>query len=93
MTPSSIPQLIVKGESTTLDPKRLTGELREAMQTRGAFANGQGGRVILGAQPSAAFVGQQVSERTVYPTRRLPLADPRGAHPDTAPPQKRKGPR
>jgi ATP-dependent DNA helicase RecG len=66
MRQTSIPQLIAKGESTTLELKRSTGELREAMQTLCAFANGKGGRVILGVKPSGELVGQQVREQTFY---------------------------
>lgn len=39
MTPS-LTKLIAKGESATLEVKRSTGELREALQTLCAFANG-----------------------------------------------------
>jgi ATP-dependent DNA helicase RecG len=58
--------LIAKGESATLELKRSTGELREAMQTLCAFANGKGGRVIIGVKPSGEPVGQQVSEQTLH---------------------------
>ena len=44
-------KLIAKGESATLELKRSTGELREALQTICAFANGKGGRVIIGVKP------------------------------------------
>jgi ATP-dependent DNA helicase RecG len=62
----SLIQLIAKGESATLEMKRSTGELREAMQTLCAFANGKGGRVVIGVKPTGDLVGQQVSEQTFH---------------------------
>ena len=47
---STLTKLIAKGESATLELKRSTGELREALQTLCAFANGKGGRVIIGPE-------------------------------------------
>ena len=62
----ALKRLITKGESKTLELKRSTGELREAMQTICAFANGEGGHVIIGAKPAGQLVGQQVSEQTLH---------------------------
>lgn len=58
--------LVAQGESTTLEFKRSTGELREALQTACAFANGDGGRVLVGVRPDGEVVGQQVSEQTYH---------------------------
>ena len=55
-------KLIRKGESATLEFKRSTGELRQALWTLCAFANGAGGKVIIGVKPDGRIVGQQVSE-------------------------------
>jgi len=63
---SNLAELVARGESATLELKRSTGELREAMQTLCAFANGKGGHVIIGAKPSGELVGQQVSEQTLH---------------------------
>lgn len=65
MTPD-LETLVAQGQSTTLELKRTTGELREAMQTLCAFANGKGGRVIVGVRPDGQIVGQQVSEQTLH---------------------------
>ena len=62
----ALTNLIAKGESVTLELKRSTGELREAMQSLCAFANGKGGRVIIGVKPSGELVGQQMSEQTLH---------------------------
>ncbi len=62
----SLTQLIAKGESATLELKRSTGELREAMQSICAFANSKGGRVIIGVKPNGELLGQQVSEQTFH---------------------------
>lgn len=61
-----LPRLIAKGESAILELKRSTGELREAMQTLCAFANGKGGRVVIGVKPTGELVGQQVSDQTLH---------------------------
>ena len=63
---AALESLIAKGESATLELKRSTGELREALQTLCAFANGKGGRVVIGVKPSGQLVGQQVSEQTFH---------------------------
>lgn len=65
MTPD-LATLVAQGESTTLEFKRSTGELREALQTACAFANGEGGRVLMGVRPDGEIVGQQVSEQTYH---------------------------
>jgi ATP-dependent DNA helicase RecG len=57
----SLCKLVAKGESKTLELKRSTGELREAVQTICAFANGGGVRVIIGVKPDRQLVGQEVS--------------------------------
>ena len=54
------------GESTTVEFKRSTGELREALQTLCAFANAGGGRVLLGVRADGRVLGQQVSEQTLH---------------------------
>ncbi|RKH93201.1 ATP-binding protein [Corallococcus sp. AB038B] len=59
-------RLAARGESVTLELKRSTGELREAMHTLCAFANGQGGQVLLGVKPGGELIGQQVSEQTLH---------------------------
>jgi len=59
-------KLVAKGESKTLELKRSTGEMREAMHTICGFANGHGGRVVIGAKPDGQLVGQQVSEQTLH---------------------------
>ncbi|WP_244227703.1 AlbA family DNA-binding domain-containing protein [Corallococcus aberystwythensis] len=59
-------RLAARGESVTLELKRSTGELREAMHTLCAFANGQGGQVLLGVKPGGELIGQQASEQTLH---------------------------
>ena len=62
----AIEKLVAKGESKMIEFKRSTGELREALQTLCAFANGSGGKVVIGVKPSGQIVGQQVSEQTLH---------------------------
>lgn len=64
LTLADVTKIIAKGESRTVEFKRSTGELREAMQTLCAFANGDGGRVLVGVRPEGKIVGQQISEQT-----------------------------
>lgn len=64
-------RLLKGGESATLELKRSTGELREALQTVCAFLNGDGGRVVIGARPDGTLFGQQVSDKTLRPPRRI----------------------
>jgi ATP-dependent DNA helicase RecG len=54
------------GESATLELKRSTGKLREALQTVCALANGKGGSVVIGVRPNGDLFGQQVSEQTFH---------------------------
>jgi ATP-dependent DNA helicase RecG len=62
----SLARLVSKGESKSLELKRSTGELREAMRTLCGFANGAGGRVVIGVKPDGTIVGQQVSDQTLH---------------------------
>ena len=57
--------LVKQGEGKTLEFKRSTGELREALQTVCAFLNGSGGMVLVGVRPDGAPEGQQVSDQTL----------------------------
>jgi ATP-dependent DNA helicase RecG len=63
---ADIENLAGQGESETLEFKRSTGELREAMQTLCAFANGSGGIVLIGVRSDGKIVGQQVTEQTLH---------------------------
>lgn len=66
MTLSELQALVAQGEGELLEFKRSTGELREAMQTLCAFANGAGGSVLIGVRPDGRVVGQQLSEQTLH---------------------------
>lgn len=57
--------MILNGESRTLELKKSTGELKEAMHTACAFLNGDGGWLIFGVTPdSLRTVGQKVTDNT-----------------------------
>lgn len=58
-------QLVVAGESETLEFKRTSGERREAAQTLCGMLNHRGGIVLVGVDPKGAVPGQQVSDRTI----------------------------
>lgn len=66
MMMGELEKLVAKGEYDTLEFKRSTGELREALQTLCAFANGNGGKVAIGVKPDGQIAGQQVSEQTLH---------------------------
>lgn len=53
------------GESETLEFKKSTAEKDRACRTLCAFANGQGGRLLIGVTPAGRVAGQTVSDRTL----------------------------
>ena len=57
--------LLTQGEGETIEFKRSTGELKEAMRTLCAFLNGIGGTVLFGIRPDGTIEGQEVSDRTL----------------------------
>ena len=65
MTIEDIRKLIDKDESITLELKKTTGELKDAMHTACAFLNTDGGWLIFGVTPtSRRMVGQDVNDDT-----------------------------
>lgn len=65
MTISEIKELISNNESQTLELKKSTGELKDAMNSACAFLNSEGGTLIFGITPkSLKIVGQEVSDNT-----------------------------
>ena len=57
--------LVSQGESDTIEFKRSTGEMKEAMQTLCGFLNGMGGTVLFGVKPDGAIEGQEISDQTL----------------------------
>ncbi|MBI2495426.1 MAG: putative DNA binding domain-containing protein [Candidatus Omnitrophica bacterium] len=57
--------LLAQGEGESIEFKRSTGELKEAMQTLCAFLNGIGGTVLFGVRPDGTAEGQDVSDKTL----------------------------
>ncbi len=57
--------LVSQGEGETIEFKRSTGEMKEAMQTLCAFLNGMGGTVLFGVKPDGTIEGQEVSDQTL----------------------------
>lgn len=65
MTINEIKNLISNNESRTLELKKSTGELKDAMHSACAFLNTDGGTLIFGITPtSLKIVGQEVSDNT-----------------------------
>jgi len=65
MTPDQIAALAAAGESETIEFKKSTAEKDRACRTLCGFANGNGGRLLLGVTPSGRVVGQVVGDRTL----------------------------
>jgi len=57
--------LITQGESETLEFKKSTASLREAIETACAFANHKGGYIIFGVEDDGCICGQTVSDDTL----------------------------
>ncbi len=65
LTIDDVRQLIVEGESCTLELKKSTGELKDGMHSACAFLNTNGGWLIFGVTPkSLKIVGQKVTDKT-----------------------------
>ncbi len=65
MTIEKLKSLISNNESRTLELKKSTGELKDAMHSACAFLNTDGGTLIFGITPtSLKIVGQEVSDNT-----------------------------
>ena len=62
---NEILDLIKNGESESVEFKKSTSSLREAIQTICAFANHHGGYVIFGVEDSGRIVGRQVTDDTI----------------------------
>lgn len=61
----SLEQLIKSGETDSLEFKRSTGELRQAMESLCGFANQAGGRVLFGVTNTGRIIGQQIADTTL----------------------------
>jgi ATP-dependent DNA helicase RecG len=63
---AEVQRLVEQGEGTTLEFKKSTGELREAMAALCGMLNAaSGGKVIFGVTDDGAVVGQDFAERTL----------------------------
>ena len=68
MTIEKLKSLISNNESRTLELKKSTGELKDAMHSACAFLNTDGGTLIFGITPtSLKIVGQEVSDNIRQP--------------------------
>ena len=68
MTIEKLKSLISNNESRTLELKKSTGELKDAMHSACAFLNTDGGTLIFGITPtSLRIVGQEVSDNIRQP--------------------------
>lgn len=51
--------------SQTLDLRSSMGDLREAKDSLRAYANGKGGRTVIGVKPNGELIGRRVSAQTL----------------------------
>ncbi|OGT32118.1 MAG: hypothetical protein A3E87_08315 [Gammaproteobacteria bacterium RIFCSPHIGHO2_12_FULL_35_23] len=61
---AALNNLIKNGESTTIEFKSSTANLKSAAETLCAFLNGPGGIVLIGVADNKKLIGQQVTDRT-----------------------------
>lgn len=64
LTLEYIHQLLVDGESETVEFKKSTSSLNNAAKTLCAFLNSKGGRVLFGVSNSKKPIGQHVTDQT-----------------------------
>ena len=57
-----VAELVAKGESETVEFKKSTSSLREAIEAICAFANRRGGYLLFGIDDDGTVVGQQVTD-------------------------------
>jgi len=65
MNLDDLEKLVSGGESSTMEFKKSTAQLRRAAETLCAMLNGNGGKVLIGVTPSGRIVGQQISDKTL----------------------------
>jgi ATP-dependent DNA helicase RecG len=62
---ANIPQLTLSGESETVEFKQSTGEMREILETVSAFANTQGGVILVGVANTGNIRGITLGKDTL----------------------------
>lgn len=62
---ANIPQLLLSGESETVEFKQSMGEMREIVETVGAFANARGGVILIGVSNAGAVLGVRPGKDTL----------------------------
>ena len=62
---ATILQLLRASESETLEFKQSLGEIREIIETAGAFANGQGGTIVIGVTNVGRVLGVDIGKDTL----------------------------
>jgi len=60
-----IEELILRGESETVEFKKSLGERREIMETIVAFANRRGGTILIGVDDDGSVIGVNIGKGTI----------------------------
>ncbi len=66
MTIKDLKKLVSQDEGISLEFKKSTGELKQALETICAFLNTKGGQVLFGVDPKSQIKGQSVSGNTIH---------------------------
>lgn len=62
---ADIQQLLLSGESEAAEFKQSLGEMKEILETIGAFANGEGGVIVVGVTPKGKVSGVDIGKDTL----------------------------
>jgi ATP-dependent DNA helicase RecG len=57
-------QMILRGESNTLEFKKSSANLKHVAETLCAFSNGKAGTVLIGVSDKGQIIGQQITDHT-----------------------------
>jgi predicted HTH transcriptional regulator len=60
-----VQQLLISGESEAVEFKQSRGEMKEIIETIGAFANGEGGTIVIGVTPAGRVLGVNIGKDTL----------------------------
>ena len=60
-----VEQLLHSGESETVELKQSLGEMQEILETISAFANSEGGMVLIGVTPAGKELGVNIGKETL----------------------------
>ena len=72
MNVKQLQTLIKQGESSDLEFKKSTTQIKAALETVCAFLNGKGGNILIGVKDNGQIFGQNVTDNTKKELGRVP---------------------